>query len=454
MPPRPTCTLPLRASQPKVERRFNIDMRRVATIVMGGGQGSRLFPLTKFRCKPAMCFGGRYRLVDIPISNALNSGCQKIFILTQFLARTLHHHILSTYRMDPFSQGFVEVLPAEENMKGRNWFQGTADAVRQNIEYLTETSADYYLILSGDQLYNMDFRNMVHFAHETDADVVISCLPVGESDAKRMGVMQIDGGNFITAFHEKPQLKRDLNKMSLTKEEIQRLGLTKSQGNTDTPSNLFLGSMGIYLFKKKALLDLLISDTREDFGKHLIPTKVSQGGIAAYIHQGYWEDIGTIESFYNANMSLTTSSPSFDCYNEDWRIFSHQTTLPGARLGNTQLTDSILCEGAIINADEVTRSIIGPRSIVGEGTIIRDTYHMGNDFYSTRNESMLHPPRFEIGKNCIIKRAIIDKHALIGDGVQLVNKEGLSNYDSDIAYIRDGIIVIPRGATLPDGFIL
>jgi glucose-1-phosphate adenylyltransferase len=269
-----------------------------------------------------------------------------------------------------------------------------------------------------------------------------------------MGVLQIDTSNYVTAFHEKPQLKRDLNKMSLPAAEIKRLGLNNTSSANTAPGNRFLGSMGIYLFKREALLDLLKNDTREDFGKHLIPTKVQEGGIAAYIHQGYWEDIGTIASFYNANMALTTDSPPFDCYNEEWRIFSNQTTLPGAKISNTQVKNSILCEGAIIDADEITHSIIGPRTIIGNGCIIRDSYIMGNDCYSLKSETPNLPHKFSIGENCIIRKTIIDKHVLIGNGVQLINKEGLNNYDSDIASIRDGIIIIPRGATLPDGFIL
>lgn len=436
-------------AHPKHPRRFNLDMGTVATIIMGGGQGSRLFPLTKARCKPAMTFGGKYRLIDIPISNALNSGCKKIFILTQFLARTLHHHILSTYRPDSLTSSFVEVLPAEEKLHGKNWFEGTADAVRQNLDYFRETPADYFLILSGDQLYNIDFRNMVHFAQETEADVVIASLPIGETEARRMGVMQIDESNAITSFHEKPQLKRDLNKMALPPKELKRLGL-----NFETDENKFLGSMGIYLFKREALFNLLKTDPREDFGKHLIPTKVKEGGISAYIHQGYWEDIGTVSSFYQANIDLTTASPFFDSYNESWPIFSHQTMLPGARINNTQLKNSLVCEGAIIDADEITQSIIGPRSIIGKGSIIRDSYLMGNDFYSLNATGSNLPSTFSIGENCIIKKAIIDKQSSIGHRVQLINKENLQHLDNDNIYIRDGIIVVPRGAVLPDGFIL
>lgn len=433
-------------ASPSPRRRLSIDMRRVATVILGGGQGARLFPLTTKLCKPAISYGGRYRLIDIPISNSINSGCQKIYVLTQFLSRSLHQHIFSTYRMDNFSTGFIEVLTAEEKPHTKAWFQGTADAVRQNLEYFTETPADYFLILSGDQLYNMDFRNMLQFAHETEADIVISCLPIGENEAKRMGVMQIGNDNFITAFHEKPQQRRDLNKMKLSTSESERLRI-------DPTKKLdYLGSMGIYLFKRQALIDLLNKDPREDFGKHLIPTKVQEGNIAAYIHQGYWEDIGTIESFYKANMALTTHTPPFNCYNEEWPIYTSHNTLPGARINSTQITNSLICEGAIVEADEITHSIIGQRSIIGQDTIISDSYLMGNDFYTSTVESSRLPSKFQIGQNCIIRKTIIDKHAHIGDNVQLINKDKLLEYDGPNVFIRDGIIIVPRGATIPNGF--
>ncbi len=433
---------------PNQRRRHTIDMRHVATIILGGGQGSRLAPLTTTCCKPAISYGGRYRLIDIPVSNSINSGCQKIFVLTQFLSRSLHQHLFSTYRLDHFSAGFIEVLTAEEKPHTKAWFQGTADAVRQNLEYFIETPADYFLILSGDQLYHMDFRNMLQFAYETEADVVISCLPIGEAEAKRMGVMQIGEDNFITAFHEKPQQRRDLNKMKLSASESRRLRI-------DPTMKLdYLGSMGIYLFKRKALIDLLLKDPREDFGKHLIPTKVQEGNIAAYIHQGYWEDIGTIESFYKANMALTTQTPPFNCYNEEWPIYTHHNTLPGARISNTQINNSIICEGAIVDADEITHSIIGQRSVIGKDTIISDSFLMGNDFYTLHAENSNLPQKFQIGHHCIIRKAILDKNVHIGNHVQLINKDKRTHYDGHNISIRDGIIIVPRGATIPDGFIL
>lgn len=425
-----------------------VDMKRVAAIILGGGQGTRLFPLTKWLCKPALCYGGRYRLIDIPISNSINSGCHKIYIITQFLSSSLHQHIFKTYRLDAFSSGFIEVLPAEEKHENKAWFQGTADAVRQNLDYFIDTPADYFLILSGDQLYHMDFEEMLRFARETEADLVIASLPIGEKDAKRMGVLQVDDNHFISSFKEKPQERTELETMKLSKEQMQRLEIR-------TTSKLdYLGSMGIYLFKRKALIDLLFKDPREDFGKHLIPTQVAEGNTAAYIYQGYWEDIGTIESFYKANMALTEREPLFNCYDEERRIFTSPTHLPGAKIFNTQVNRSIICEGAFVEADEVSHSIVGPRANIQKGTVVRDSYLMGNDFFAPQVASPRLPEKFQIGEYCNIRKAIIDKHVCIGNGVQLINKNNLLHHDDDNVYIRDGIIVVPRGAIIPDGFVL
>lgn len=420
------------------------NMKSVATIILGGGRGTRLFPLTKLTSKPALCYGGRYRLIDIPISNALNSGCHQIYIVTQFLSTTLHQHIFKTYRMSSFSSGCIELLSAEERHHDKVWFQGTADAVRQNLDYLLNTSADYFLILSGDQIYNMDFLDMLHFARKTDADLVIAALPIDDHNAKRMGVLQVDDNDFIIQFKEKPQKKA----------EIEMMRHAKPLEHNSNPSQDLLGSMGIYLFKRQALINLLLQDPREDFGKHLIPTKVAEGNTAAYIFQGYWEDIGTIESFYKANLALTQDRPLFDCYNEAKCIYTSPTNLAGAKICGTMVKNSIICEGAIVEADEITHSILGPRTIVKPGSIIRDTYIMGNDSYMPRSKSDKMPNQFQIGENCIIQKTIIDKLTRIGNGVQLINKKKLQHYDHELLHIRDGIIVIPQGTAIPDGFTL
>lgn len=427
-----------------------VEMNRVAAIILGGGEGKRLSPLTITRCKPAMCFGGKYLLIDIPISNAINSGCRNIFILTQFLSTYLHQHIFRTYRPGTFPSGCVELLSAEQGPINRTWFQGTADAVRQNASYFLDVPADYFLILSGDQLYNINFQDMVRFAKETDADLVVAALPVNESDARRMGVLKLNEDRFITEFCEKPQDEAQLDHMRL-QEFTMRLIENEKNDNRQ-----HLGSMGIYLFKRKALFDLLKQDPREDFGKHLIPTKVSQGNVAAYLYNGYWEDIGTIDSFFNANIALTYPKPNFNCYDERNPIFSQQYHLPPPKISDTRLKNAIICEGSIVDADEITNSILGLRSVIKQGTNIRNSYIIGNDFYThphpDNSDSNGCSSALEIGENCVINRAIIDKNVCIGNAVHLTNKNQISHYNSDHVYIRDGIIIVTRGANLPNGF--
>jgi glucose-1-phosphate adenylyltransferase len=437
-------------SQTHFKASHSVDMNRVGCIILGGGQGTRLYPLTATRCKPAIYFGGRYRLIDVPVSNSLNSNCNKIYIITQFLSSSLHRHIFQTYHMDTFSNRFIDILTAEQKHNTKAWYEGTADAVRQNLEYFIETPADYFLILSGDQLYNFDFKEMVGFAMEKDADLVIATIPVAESDAKRMGILKIDETNRITDFYEKPQEKAVLEQLKVDDSILENAGVEPSS------QRQYLGSMGIYLFKRQALFDLLQEDPREDFGKHLIPTKLRQkGGLYSYMYNGYWEDIGTIESFYQANMALTQPNPAFDCYSESNPIFTSRYNLPGPKISNTQIKDSIICEGSIIEADEVTNTILGPRTVMKKGSIIRESYLMGNDYYQTPIQNHQHfPEELTIGENCIIKKTIIDKNVHIGNGVQLINKNKLQEYNGEGICIRDGIIVVMRSADIPDGFIL
>lgn len=427
-----------------------VDMNRVAAIILGGGQGTRLAPLTDTRCKPAISFGGKYRLIDIPMSNSINSGCLKIFIVTQFLSSSLHQHIFKTYRPSSFSSGFIELLPAEQSPYNKSWYQGPADAVRKNLEYFIDTPVDYFLILSGDQLYNFNFQHMVRHAKTTGADLVIAALPVNEEDAKRMGVLKLDEEGFVTSFFEKPEEEKDLKRMRLPEGALAKMGFTGD------PTRPYLGSMGIYLFKRKALLELLKEDDREDFGKHLIPTKVLQGGVSAYAYDGYWEDIGTIQSFFSANVALTKSNSAFNYYDEENPIFSNHNNLPAAKIINAKIKDSIISEGSLIDAVEISDSILGPRSVVKKGTRIHQSYVMGNDFYEPPIKGERIPDHLQISENCVIDHAIVDKHVYIGKGVQLINKNKLNYHDDHInhVYIRDGIIIVGRGATLPDGFIL
>ncbi|MDF2550295.1 MAG: glgC [Chlamydiales bacterium] len=440
----PETTLISRANTPALS---SIDMSRVATIILGGGQGSRLYPLTATRCKPAVSFLGKYNIIDFPISNALNSHIQRIFIVTQFLSASLHRHIFKTYPPHSFSSGFIEVLAAEEKPTKRAWFQGTADAVRQNLEYFLETPADYFLILSGDQIYHLDFREMVHHAQVTQADLTVACLPISGQDAQRMGIMAVDEHLNITRFVEKPQDPEVLAEFALDSEALQNIG------NAADSEKKWLGSMGIYLFKRQALFDLLEQDLREDFGKHLIPTKVKQGSVTAFPHQGYWEDIGTIESFYQANLAQTKAYPQFSLYDEANPIYSCRATLPPAKIYGTKVTDSIISEGCIVEGKEVTNSILGPRTVVHSGAVIQDSYIMGNDFYRPTMHNLDHlPSHLDIGKNTIIKKAIIDRNVKIGNNVELVNKQNLDNHHVGHIHVRDGVIIVPRGSEIPDGF--
>ena len=434
------CPLPTKS-------KISVDMNYVTTIILAGGNGTRLEPLTNTRCKPAVCFGGKYRLIDIPISNAIHSGCSKIFVISQYLSSSLNQHIFNTYHPGAFSSTAIELISAEQRHAQKSWFQGTACAVRQNLHYFTETPAEYFLILSGDQIYNMDFQHLMNFAKETNADLVIAALPVNEEDAKRMGIMKVHPDYSVAEFHEKPQEQEHLNSLRLPLSTLEQM-MEGEIGNRQ-----FLGSMGIYVFKRQALLDLLQCDAREDFGKHLIPTKVSQGNVVVYPHNGYWEDIGTIESFFKANIALTASNPDFNCCEEKKHIFFRQHYLSAPKIVNSSIMNSIICEGSFVEAAEVTKSIIGLRSIVKQGSIIRNSYIIGNDFYtsSIQSQSSNAP---SIGENCIIDHAIIDKNVHIGKNVQLINKDKLLNFSSDKICIRDGIIVVPRGAHLPDGFIL
>jgi glucose-1-phosphate adenylyltransferase len=424
------------------------EISNVACIILGGGEGKRLFPLTQFQCKPALPFA-QYRLIDVPVSNSLHAGIRKIFVITQFLSATLHKHLLKTYHLDAYSSGYIQLLAPEQKPDKSNWYQGTADAIRQNLEYFQESGADYFLILSGDQLYNMDFKKMMHFAVQKNADLTIATIPIDETDVKRMGVLQVDENDTVTDFFEKPktadQYSRFVNKPSFY----------KKRGIRTSKKNCFLASMGIYIFKREALFNLLLEDRREDFGSHLIPEKVKQGKVSAYIYDGYWEDIGTIESFYKATLALTHHTPKFNCYNERYQIYSSHPHLPGPKIQQAKVSASVICDGALIEAKEVSRSVLGARTVIKKGSVIRDSVIFGHDFYHPPlSESHRCPQTLFIDKNCVINKAILDRNVHLGQGVRLINKDNLSHYDGDNIYIRDGIIIVPQGRSLPDGYTL
>lgn len=419
----------------------------VATIVLAGGQGKRLHPLTIHHSKPAIAYGGRYRLIDIPISNSINSDFRQIFVIAQYLSGELQHHISQTYRFDAYNPGSVDVLTPQVNEKGeKEWFHGTADAVRKSLPTLLKSTADYFLILAGDHLYNINFQDMVAFAQRSGADLTIASIPVLEKEAKRMGLLKINARARVVDFVEKPKERKVLERFRLTKSFYK-------EWNIEPMDKAYLGSMGIYVFKRNALIALLKKDKREDFGYHLITTAVEKGKTSAFIYSGYWEDIGTVASYYEANLDLANSEGGLNTYDEANPIYARPTFLPGPKIKQTKITDSIICEGCIIEAEEITGSVIGLRSHIKKGTVIRDSVLMGNHFYmppTQEGKPVVHDAW--IGENCRIEKAIIDEHVQIGNRVKLINKKKHTHYDGERIYVRDGIIIVTAGTKLPNNF--
>lgn len=432
-----------------------ISLDRVAVIILGGGEGKRLAPLTKSRCKPAISFGGRYSLIDIPISHSLTTGLSNIFVIGQYLAYTLQKHLFQTYLYHGMSQKQIQLLVPEEREGRKIWYHGTADAVRQNLTYFEEIAADYFLILSGDQLYNINFQEMINFGVSVDAGLLIAAQPVNQKNAKRMGLLKIEhGGSKLVDFYEKPEDAEVLKDFYTDKFTLNHLGFEEREGKN------YLGSMGIYLFKRQVLFDLLKNDPGEDFGKHLIKAQMKKGDVHAFLYDGYWEDIGTIESYYNANLALTQRDEErkngLQCYDEASLILTKRYNLPGVHLTNCRVKEALICEGSVIAGDEVTHSVLGVRSVIGERSVVRHSIMTGSEFYQrvplNPNEIAYRPG---IGRDCHIERAILDENVSIGDKVTLVNQRGHENFDSPDGriFVRDGIMVIPRGTCIPDNYI-
>lgn len=422
----------------------------IAAVIMAGGQGTRLFPLTLSHSKPAVPFGGKYRLIDIPISNSLHSDIRQIYVLGQYLTAELKHHLQHTYHFDSFYPGSIDFLSPEETPTGeKTWFGGTADAVRKTLPTLLKGPYEYFLILSGDQLYTMNFKKLIDFGQKNKADLVIATLPVIQEEAKRLGIVKIDSEMQIVDFFEKPQNENILSSFALSDLFFTKYDLPAKEGNH------YLASMGIYLFSRDALTHLLEKDQREDFGKHLIPQMIHQKKCMAYIHQGYWEDIGTIASYYKANLALLRREADLNLNDERMPIFTKLRHLPGPKIFNAKISNSLICEGSVIEAQEISSSIIGIRAHIKKGVIIRDSIIMG----SSLSKSPVHqkdylPKSYSIGEGTIIEKAIVDEHVQIGSNVQLVNKKGYTTYDGDGIFIRDGIIIVTAGTIVPDNFIL
>jgi len=416
-------------------------------IILGGGRGTRLHPLTGLRSKPAVPVAGKYRLVDIPISNCLNSDIRKIFVLTQFNSASLNRHIKNTYNFDLFSHGFVDILAAEQTPKSTNWFQGTADAVRQSIHHMSNHDYEHVLVLSGDQLYQMDFNEVITQHKAMESDLTVATIPVNAEDATGFGIMKTNNEGLIESFVEKPEYDELSEWKSETPEHL------KNQGKE------YLASMGIYVFNKGVLKRLFQENPdATDFGKEIIPKAIKEGTrVSSFAFDGYWTDIGTIKSFFEANLELTDTLPKFNLYDNERQIYTRARLLPASKLTGTNLERVIVSEGCIIEASRIERSVIGIRSRIGKGTSIENSIIMGNDYFTSR-EDIAHKtnerPLMGIGERCYLSRTIVDKNVRIGDDVKIVGGQHLEDGKYDNYHVADGIVIIPKGKVIPDGFKL
>jgi glucose-1-phosphate adenylyltransferase len=425
---------------------------RVLSVILGGGAGQRLYPLTKARAKPAVPLGGKYRLIDIPVSNCINSDLQRIFILTQYNSASLNRHIARTYRFSRFTNGFVEILAAEITPERPDWFQGTADAVRQSLHHLDDYKGDTILVLSGDHLYRMDYRGFIQRHLETQADVTISVTAARGDEASEFGLLKIDDDGRTIEFSEKPKADA-LERMRV---DTTRLGLSPEQAR----QRPFLASMGIYVFRKDVLRQLLLEEMPEavDFGKEIIPGALTHYNVQTHLFDGYWEDIGTIGAFYRANIEMTLPLPPFNVFDSEAPMYTRPRYLPGSKLLDCHIQSSIITEGCIINGATVKDSVIGIRSRVEHDSRLEGVLMMGADFYQTLEELQADIdrgfPRIGIGPNCVIRKAIIDKNARIGTGVQIINEAEHQLLDGDGFSIRDGVVIIPKNGVIPDKTVI
>lgn len=422
--------------------------KKVVATILGGGAGTRLYPLTASRSKPAVPIAGKYRLVDIPISNCINSGINRIFVLTQYNSASLNKHIKNTYQFSVFSSGFVDILAAEQTPDSLGWFQGTADAVRQSLKHIHKNEFEYVLILSGDQLYQMDFAAMIENHEKTGADISIATIPVGEKEATDFGILKSNEENAITSFIEKPSREILPNWESNTGAEMLQQG------------RVYLASMGIYIFNRSVLFKLLNEEKKNatDFGKEIIPDAISQYKVLSFQYKGYWTDIGNISSFFEANLALTLDVPPFNLFDNAKMVYSRPRMLPPAKLSGTTINQTIMAEGSIIHASHISHSVIGIRSRIGKGTSITSCYIMGNDFYETIEEMNEQNnngiPKIGIGNDCVFSNVIVDKDCRIGNNVTIKGGSHLLDTDHALFAIKDGIVVIKKGAVINDGFEL
>lgn len=415
-------------------------MNDVLTIVLGGGRGTRLFPLTHQRSKPAVPIGGKYRLIDIPLSNCLHAGLQRIFVLTQFNSASLNRHITKTYQLDRFSDGFVEVLAAEQTPEGERWFQGTADAVRQATRHFRDADAEYYLILAGDHIYRMDFSGLIDAHIESNADITIAAQPVTPGDATQMGIFRFDAGGQVTGFEEKPNAERLAELQAAAPHTPIEL----------TPDRPFVASMGIYVFSREVLHEVLSSSTAVDFGKEIIPAALSTHRVIPYLYRGFWADVGTVQSFYDVNLMLTKRGAPFNFFHPKRPIYGQPLFLPAARVHDSRIDESLVAEGAYLDSCEVRGSIVGLRTTILKGATVNRSILLGADFY---DESPGDLP-LGIGRDAVLDGVIVDKNARIGHKARLVNERGIENADGDGYYVRNKIIIVPKGGVVKPGTVV
>lgn len=420
-------------------------MEKLTAIILGGGRGSRLDPLTVLRAKPAVPIAGKFRLIDIPFSNCLHSGVRRIFVLTQFNTESLHRHIHNTYRFDNFSQGYIRILAAQQTAKTQDWYQGTADAVRKNLQFFSSAD-DHIIILSGDHLYRMDYREYFQYHLDRNADITIGVKPIFENETRGFGILKVNTKGRITAFYEKPEDQQVLDEFRINPEAFKPFEIEQND-------RTHLASMGIYIFKKKVLFDILNSCDMEDFGKEIIPENIDRYKVYSFLFDGYWKDIGSINSFFEAHMDLTQPVPSFNFYDENFPFYTRPRYLPASKISNCHINHSTVAEGSIILGSIIEQAVIGIRAFIDEGTLVQRAIIMGNTHYETVKDrfenSSKGRPNLGIGRNCVIKNTIVDMDTRIGDNVQLINKEHITETFEVNYAIRDGIIIIPKGAVIP-----
>ncbi len=411
-------------------------MSDVLSIILGGGKGTRLYPLTRYRAKPAVPIAGKFRLIDIPISNSLNSGINKIYLLTQFNNHSLHRHVNDTYQFGPFTDGYVEILAAQQTNANKDWYQGTADAVRQNSHFISNANTEYTLILSGDHLYRMDYRKFAEFHVEKKADVSLCVQPVGPEIASDFGIIQTDEEGRVIRFVEKPK--------EAMFNDVKSPGLPE-----ETP---FLASMGVYFYNTEKLLQNLYEIQKEDFGRHIIPKILEDHQVYAYKFNRYWRDIGTIGAFYKANLEMADMNPPFNFYNQDSPFYTRPRFLPGSKFKDCKINNALISDGCSLINTIVEHAVIGLRSKIGTGTTLRNAIIMGYDYYERPEEREAIP--LGIGENCLIENAIVDKNVRVGKNVKIINEKNIQEAEEDSYYIRDGIVVIPKHTVIPDNTII